>query len=131
MNNGREDAVAIVRDLTGGLGADVAIEAVGVPATFELTTQLARPGGHVANIGVHGKPATLHLEDLWIRNLTITTGLVDTYSTPTLLRLVQGHQVDAGRFVTHRFSLNQFDEAYDVFARAADTGALKVVLART
>ena len=75
-----------MRELTGGLGADVAIEAVGVPATFELCAALVRPGGHVANIGVHGKPATLHLEELWIRDVTITTGLVDTYSTPTLLR---------------------------------------------
>jgi alcohol dehydrogenase len=131
VNNSREDALAVVRDLTGGLGADVAIEAVGVPATFELATRLARPGGHIANIGVHGQPATLHLEDLWIRNVTITTGLVDTYSTPTLLRLAQGRQIDADRFVTHRFALDQFDEAYDVFTRAADTGALKVVLTRT
>ena len=128
VNNGREDPLAIVRDLTGGLGADVAIEAVGVPPTFELATQLARPGGHIANIGVHGEPATLHLEELWIRNVTITTGLVDTYSTPTLLRLTQGGQVDAGRFITHHFTLDQFEEAYDVFGRAADTGALKVVL---
>jgi alcohol dehydrogenase len=131
INNSREDPLTIVRELTGGLGADVAIEAVGVPATFELCTQLARPGGHIANIGVHGKPATLHLEDLWIRNVTITTGLVDTYSTPTLLRLATGNQVDAGRFVTHHFHLDQFDEAYDVFSRAADTGALKVVLTRS
>lgn len=130
INNGREDALAIVRELTGGLGADVAIEAVGVPDTFELATQLARPGGHIANIGVHGTPVTLHLEDLWIRNITITTGLVDTYSTPTLLQLAQGHQIDAERFVTHHFTLDQFDEAYDVFGRAADTGALKVVLTR-
>ncbi len=131
INNSREDALTIVRDLTDGLGADVAIEAVGVPDTFELATQLARPGGHIANIGVHGQPATLHLEELWIRNVTITTGLVDTYSTPTLLKLAQGHQVDADQFVTHHFTLDQFDEAYDVFARAADTGALKVVLTRT
>jgi alcohol dehydrogenase len=131
INNGREDALAIVQELTGGLGADVAIEAVGVPDTFELATQLARPGGHIANIGVHGKPVTLHLEDLWIRNITITTGLVDTYSTPTLLKLAQGHAIDAERFVTHHFTLDQFDEAYDVFARAADTGALKVVLTRS
>ena len=128
VNNSREDPLAIVRELTGGLGADVAIEAVGVPDTFELATQLARPGGHIANIGVHGEPATLHLEELWIRNVTITTGLVDTYSTPTLLRLTQGGQVDAGRFITHHFTLDQFEEAYDVFGRAADTGALKVVL---
>jgi len=130
INNSNRDAVAEVMDMTGGLGADVAIEAVGVPATFELATKLARPGGHIANIGVHGEPVTLHLEDLWIRNVTITTGLVDTYSTPTLLRLAQGHQMDVERFVTHRFTLDQFDEAYDVFSRAADTGALKVVLTR-
>ena len=117
--------------MTGGLGADVAIEAVGVPATFDLATKLARPGGHIANIGVHGEPVMLHLEELWIRNVTITTGLVDTYSTPTLLRLAQGHQMDVDRFVTHHFTLDQFDEAYDVFSRAADTGALKVVLTRT
>ncbi|HEY8546677.1 MAG TPA: zinc-dependent alcohol dehydrogenase family protein [Acidimicrobiales bacterium] len=131
VNNGREDPVEALQALTGGLGADVAIEAVGVPATFELTTRLVRPGGHVANVGVHGQPATLHLEDLWIRDVTITTGLVDTFSTPTLLRLVEGRQVDAERFVTHRFRLDQFEEAYDVFSRAADTGALKVVLTRS
>jgi alcohol dehydrogenase len=131
VNNGREDPLQTVRDLTDGLGADVAIEAVGVPAAFELTAALARPGGHIANIGVHGEPATLHLEELWIKNVTITTGLVDTYSTPTLLRLAQGRQIDAGRFVTHHFGLDQFEEAYDVFARAGETGALKVVLTRT
>ncbi len=119
-----------IRDLTDGLGADVAIEAVGVPATFELATQLIRPGGHVANIGVHGEPATLHLEDLWTRDVTITTGLVDTYSTPTLLKLLRGGQLDAARFITHHFALDQIAEAYDVFDRAADTGALKVVLSR-
>jgi alcohol dehydrogenase len=128
VNNGREDAVAAVRALSGGLGADVAIEAVGVPQTFELCTELVRPGGHIANIGVHGRPATLHLESLWTRDVTITTGLVDTYSTPTLLRLVTARQVESGRFVTHHFALDQMVEAYDVFARAADTGALKVVL---
>jgi alcohol dehydrogenase len=130
VNNGRENALEAVQALTDGLGADVAIEAVGLPATFELAATLIRPGGRVANIGVHGEPATLHLEDLWIRDVTITTGLVDTYSTPTLLRLTTTHQVDAGRFVTHHFHLDQFIEAYDVFARAGDTGALKVVLTR-
>jgi alcohol dehydrogenase len=130
VNNTQEDALAIIQELTGGLGADVAIEAVGVPATFELATTLVRPGGHIANIGVHGKPVTLHLETLWTRDVTITTGLVDTSSTPTLLRLVAGRQVDVQRFVTHRFALPQMMEAYDVFARAADTAALKVVLTR-
>lgn len=128
VNNGLEDPIEVVKRLTDGLGADVAIEAVGVPATFELTAALARPGGHVANIGVHGEPATLHLEELWIKDVTITTGLVDTYSTPTFLRLLQGHQLDADRFVTHRFALSDFESAYDVFADAANTGALKVCL---
>jgi alcohol dehydrogenase len=130
VNNGREDAVAYVKDLTEGLGADVAIEAVGVPQSFELCTELVRPGGRVANIGVHGKPATLHLESLWIRDVTVTTGLVDTYSTPTLLRLVAAHQIDAARFVTHHFPLTEMEAAYDTFQRAAETGAVKVVLTR-
>jgi alcohol dehydrogenase len=130
INPKREDAVSIVRELTDGLGADVAIEAVGTPEAFELTVDLARPCGRVANVGVHGKPATLHLEQLWIKDITITTGLVDTYSTPTFLRLLSSHQLDATRFVTHRFRLDEFMDAYDVFARAADTGALKVVLTR-
>lgn len=130
VNNSREDAVEIVKELTGGLGADVAIEAVGIPQTFELCTELIRPGGHVANVGVHGAPAVLHLEDLWIKDVTIRTGLVDTYSTPTLLRLVSSGQLDVGRFVTHHFEMDRFMEAYDVFARAGDTGALKVVLTR-
>jgi alcohol dehydrogenase len=130
LNNTTDDPVARVMEMTGGLGADVAIEAVGVPETFELCARLVRPGGHVANIGVHGKPATLHLEDLWIKNVTITTGLVDTYSTPTLLRLVAAQQIDPSRFVTHRFGLDEFLDAYDTFGRAADTGALKVVLSR-
>jgi len=130
FNNGKDGAVEFVRGLTGGLGADVAIEAVGVPASFELCAELVRPGGHVANIGVHGKSATLHLESLWTRDVTITTGLVDTYSTPTLLRLVASHQVDAAQFATHHFKMADMLEAYDVFARAADTGAIKVVISR-
>ena len=130
VNNSREDAVAVVRALTDGLGADVSIEAVGVPESFELCTELVRPGGHVANIGVHGRPATLHLESLWTRDVTVTTGLVDTYSTPTLLRLVRSRQVNAEQFVSHHFSMGQMLEAYDVFARASETGALKVVLTR-
>jgi alcohol dehydrogenase len=130
VNNDREDPGEVVAGLTGGLGADVAVEAVGVPATFELAAALIRPGGRVANVGVHGEPATLHLEDLWIRDVTITTGLVDTYSTPTLLRLIAAHQLDAQRFITHHFGLGEMMDAYDVFARAGDTGALKVVISR-
>jgi alcohol dehydrogenase len=130
VNNSVDDPVARVAELTSGLGADVAIEAVGIPETFELCTRLIRPGGRVANIGVHGRPATLHLEDLWIKNVTIRTGLVDTSSTPTLLRLVAAHQIDTARFVTHRFALDEFEHAYDIFGRAGETGAIKVVLSR-
>jgi alcohol dehydrogenase len=128
INSGRDDALAIVRELTGGLGADVAIEAVGVPATFELATSLVRPGGRIANVGVHGKPATLHLETLWTRDVTITTGLVDTFSTPTLIRLLAGGQLHTNTFVTQRFALDDMMAAYDTFGRASETGALKVVL---
>jgi alcohol dehydrogenase len=130
INNSTEDPIAKVQELTDGLGADVAIEAVGIPATFELCTKLIRPGGRVANIGVHGEPATLHLEELWIRDVTITTGLVDTFSTPTLLQLVEAGRIDPGAFITHRFGMDEFMDAYDVFARAGETGALKVVLSR-
>ena len=125
-----EDVLGAVRDLTDGLGADVAIEAVGVPETFELCTRVVRPGGRVANVGVHGKPATLHLEDLWIRNLTITPGLVDTRTTPTLLRMVAGGQLSSQGLVTHRFGLDEMMDAYDIFGRAADNEALKVALFR-
>jgi len=130
VNNSQQDPVDVVHLLTDGLGADVTIEAVGVPASFELAVKLVRPGGRIANIGVHGEPATLHLEEQWIRNITITTGLVDAYSTPTLLKLLTSHQLDAAKFVTHHFGLNEFDQAYDVFSRAAETSALKVVLTR-
>ena len=128
INNGREDAVARIMEMTGGLGADSAFEAVGVPATFELATELIRPGGRVANIGVHGKPASLHLEKLWIRDVTVTTGLVDTFSIPQLMRLIASGRLDPSLFATHRFALEDTMAAYDTFADAAHTNALKVVL---
>ena len=118
----------VVFELTLGLGADVAIEAVGVPSSFELCTSLVRPGGHVANVGVHGEPATLHLETLWIKNVTITTGLVDTRTTPLLLRLLSEKVLDVSSLCTHRFGLDEMQDAYDVFSRAGETGALKVAL---
>jgi alcohol dehydrogenase len=99
-------------------------------ATFELAVKLVRPGGRIANVGVHGAPVTLHLEDQWIRDITITTGLVDTSSTPTLMRMLTSGQIDAKPFISHHFALDEFDEAYDIFSRPADTGALKVVLSR-
>jgi alcohol dehydrogenase len=128
INNGREDAVKRVLELTGGLGADVAVEAVGIPATFELAAELIRPGGKLANVGVHGKPVTLHLEKLWIKDVTITTGLVDTRTIPQLLSLIGGGRLDPTVLATHRFPLDAAMKAYDVFSDAAKTHALKVVL---
>ncbi len=119
---------AQIMELTEGLGADVAVEAVGIPQTFELATGLIRPGGRVANIGVHGHPATLHLESMWSRDVTITTGLVDTSTIPQLMTLIQGGRLDPTVLATHRFGLNDTMAAYDTFADAATTGALKVVL---
>jgi alcohol dehydrogenase len=130
VNNSREDPLTVIRELTGRLGADVSIEAVGTPATFELAVQLVRPGGRIANIGVHGQGATLHLDELWAKDITITTGQVDTSSIPTLMHMVTTGQIDAKRFITHHFSLDDIEAAYDVFARSAETSALKVVLSR-
>ncbi|MFJ6015881.1 zinc-dependent alcohol dehydrogenase family protein [Streptomyces sp. NPDC092952] len=123
-----EEPEQLVADLTDGLGADVVMEAVGVPETFEMCTRMARPGGRIANIGVHGRPAILHLEDLWIKDITLTTGLVDTVSTPVLLSMMASGRLSTAELVTHRFELGQMEEAYDVFGRAAETGAVKVAL---
>ncbi len=117
-----------MKTMTDGLGFDSVIEAVGIPETFELCADLVRPGGTVANVGVHGASAALHLERLWIRNVTITTGLVDTSSTPTLLRLLADGRLATEGLVTHRFGLDEIQDAYDVFERPQDTGALKVAL---
>jgi len=130
LNPRTDDVVARVAAMTDGLGADVVIEAVGTPETFELCTELVRPGGHVANVGVHGKPATLHLESLWIKNVTITTGLVDAYSTPTLLSMVASGSLDPTPFATHHFALDDIESAYDVFGNAAETNALKVIISK-
>jgi alcohol dehydrogenase len=130
INDAEQDPVAIIRGVTERLGADVAIEAVGTPATFEMAVKLIRPGGRVANVGVHGQPVTLHLEREWIRDITITTGLVDASSTSTLMRLVASGQLDASRFITDRFGLDEIEKAYELFGNAARNGSLKVVLTR-
>jgi alcohol dehydrogenase len=128
VNNTHDDPLPVVRELTGGLGADVAIEAVGLSETFTLATTLVRPVGRVANVGVHGAPTSLHLEELWSRDLTITMGLVDTYTIPVLLRMVVSRQIDTKPFATHHFAIEDIMEAYDAFSRASETGALKVIL---
>ncbi len=117
-----------VRQMTDGLGVDVAIEAVGVPETFTACTEIVRPGGSVANVGVHGAPVELALQDLWIMDLSVTMGLVSTNTTAMLLKLVAQHKLAAERFATHRFELGEIMDAYDTFGRAAETQALKVVL---
>jgi len=128
INSKDGKAVDTVMKMTGGRGVDTAIEAVGIPATFELCQQLIAPGGTIANIGVHGTKVSLHLETLWDRNITITTRLVDTVSTPMLLNVLQAHKIDPKLLITHRFKLDHILDAYDTFAHAADTRALKVII---
>jgi alcohol dehydrogenase len=123
-----DDAEQEILALSDGQGVDVAMEAVGVPATFDLCTRIVRPGGTVANIGVHGAPTTLHLEELWIKNITITTGLVSGSTIPVLLRLARDGRIEAEKLGTHHFGLAEIMQAYDVFAAADEHDALKVVL---
>jgi alcohol dehydrogenase len=122
------EAVKEILALTDGAGVDVAIEAVGVPATFDVCQSILAPGGRLANVGVHGRPVELHLEKLWSHNITLTTRLVDTVTTPSLLRMVEAKRLQPGRLVTHRFALSDAMKAYDTFANAAHEKALKVVL---
>ena len=128
INSGNEDAVKKVMKLTDGTGVDVAIEAVGLPETFELCQEIVNTGGHIANVGVHGKSTILHLETLWSKNITITTGLVDTFSTPMLFKNVQSGKLDPKKLITHRFKLEQIIEAYDTFEHASKEKALKIIL---
>jgi alcohol dehydrogenase len=121
-------ALETVLKMTGDRGVDTAIEAVGIPATFELCEKIVASGGTIANIGVHGTKVDLHLENLWDRNITITTRLVDTVSTPMLLNVLRSRKLDPKLLVTHRFKLDAILEAYETFAHAADTRALKVII---
>ncbi|KQB56215.1 MULTISPECIES: zinc-dependent alcohol dehydrogenase family protein [Acidovorax] len=128
VNSGRESAAEAVKRLTEGVGVDTAIEAVGIPATFGICQEIVAPGGVIANVGVHGSKVDLHLETLWMQNISITTRLVDTQTTSMLLKTVVAKKLDPSGLITHRFTLNQMMEAYDTFARAAQTKALKVVI---
>ncbi|MGB3847059.1 MAG: zinc-dependent alcohol dehydrogenase family protein [Sphingopyxis sp.] len=128
LNSRDGEAAARLMALTGGRGADTVIEAVGIPATFELCQDLVAAGGTIANIGVHGAKADLHLDRLWSHNIAITTRLVDTAATPMLLRMVEAEQIDPRKLITHRFPMTDILKAYDVFEHAADTGALKVII---
>ncbi|AMP15894.1 zinc-dependent alcohol dehydrogenase family protein [Collimonas pratensis] len=128
INSADGKAAEAVKRLTGGPGVDAAIEAVGVPATFLLCQELIAAGGIIANIGVHGQKVDLHLERLWSQNIAITTRLVDTVTTPMLLKTVQSQKIDPTRLITHRFKLDQILDAYDTFSHAAETKALKVII---
>jgi alcohol dehydrogenase len=125
-----ENAVDRIFALTDGVGVDVAIEAVGIPASFDTCQQVIAPGGHIANVGVHGKSVELHLEKLWIQNINISTGLVNTNTTPMLLKTVQSGKIEPGQLITHRFKLDDILEAYEVFANAAKEKAIKVILSQ-
>ncbi len=114
--------------MTDGLGVDVAIEAVGVPATFDICQKIVSAGGNIANVGVHGKPVELHIEELWIKNINISMGLVSTNTTPMLLKTLGAGKVDPGKLVTHRFALDNIIDAYEVFGNAAREKAMKVIL---
>lgn len=128
INSSDGKAVERVMELTKGAGVDVAIEAVGVPATFDICQGIVGAGGCVANVGVHGKPVSLHLEKLWDRNISITTRLVDTVTTPMLLKVIGSGKIEPKKLVTHRFALHDIMQAYDTFGNAAREGALKVIL---
>jgi alcohol dehydrogenase len=128
VNSADGNAAAAVMKMTGDRGVDTVIEAVGIPATFELCEKIVAPGGTIANIGVHGTKVALHLERLWDRNITITTRLVDTVSTPMLLNLLRSRKLDPKLLITHRFTLDRVLDAYETFAHAADTHALKVII---
>lgn len=128
INNASENAIDKINALTNKRGVDTAIEAVGIPATFELCQSIIGAGGTIANVGVHGKSVELHLEALWAKNITITTRLVDTVTTPMLLKTIQSKKLDAKQLITHHFKLSDIISAYDTFQNAAREKALKVIL---
>ncbi len=128
VNSSNGKAMEAVMALTEDRGVDTAIEAVGIPATFELCETIVAPGGNIANIGVHGAKVDLHLEHLWDRNISLTTRLVDTSSTPMLLKVLKAQKIDPKQLITHRFTLDDILEAYETFGDAARSKALKVVI---
>ena len=128
INSGDGKATQRVMELTEGAGVDVAIEAVGLPTTFDICQSIVAAGGRIANVGVHGKPVELHMEKLWDRNISLTTRLVDTVTTPMLLKVVRSGKLQPSKLVTHRFAMSDIMKAYDTFGNAAKEGALKVVL---
>ncbi|TXD94418.1 zinc-dependent alcohol dehydrogenase family protein [Gillisia hiemivivida] len=127
INSGTEDAIKKILSETAD-GVDVAIEAVGAPVTFDICQQIVRPGGNIANIGVHGKSVDLKIQDLWIKNITITMGLVNTNTTPMLLKTVTSKKIQPEKLITHHFKLDEIMRAYEVFGNASEEKALKIIL---
>ncbi|MFO7721049.1 MAG: zinc-binding dehydrogenase, partial [Gillisia sp.] len=127
INTSKEDAVKKILSETKD-GVDVAIEAVGVPETFDICQKIVRPGGHIANVGVHGKPVEFQIQDLWIKNITLTTGLVNTNTTPMLLKTVSSGKLKPAQLITHHFKLENILEAYEVFGNAGKEKAIKVII---
>ncbi|RCK53660.1 alcohol dehydrogenase [Thalassospira profundimaris] len=125
---GKDDVIASVMDMTDGLGVDVAIEAVGVPATFDTCQKIVSAGGNIANVGVHGTAVDLHIEELWIKNINISMGLVNTNTTPMLMKTLQSGKVKPEQLITHRFKLGEIEQAYEVFGNASREKAMKVIL---
>lgn len=128
VNSSDGKAAEAIKQLTGGRGVDTAIEAVGIPTTFGLCQEIVAAGGTIANIGVHGKKVDLHLETLWSRNISITTGLVDTATTPLLLKIVTSKKIDPKKLITHHFPFDRIIDAYETFSHAAQNHTLKVIL---
>ncbi|MGZ3392236.1 MAG: zinc-dependent alcohol dehydrogenase family protein, partial [Isosphaeraceae bacterium] len=128
INSGDGRAVETLMALTNGKGVDVAVEAVGIPATFDLCQKIVAAGGHLANIGVHGRPVSFSIEKLWAHNITLTTRLVDTETIPMLMKMVESGKLQPKQFITHRFPLRDVMKAYDTFGSAAKENALKVIL---
>jgi alcohol dehydrogenase len=127
INSAKTDVAGAIRTSTKD-GVDVAIEAVGIPATFDICQAIVRPGGHIANVGVHGKSVDFQIQKLWIQNITLTTGLVNTNTTPMLLKTVESKTLEPANLITHRFTFDQFEKAYEVFGNAAKEKALKVIV---
>jgi alcohol dehydrogenase len=128
INSGTGDVFKFINELTDGEGVDVAIEAVGLPQTFDICQHIIRPGGHIANVGVHGKSVDFQIQELWIKNITLTTGLVNTNTVPMLLNAVASKRISPNKLITHRFKLDQILEAYEVFQNGAKEKALKVLI---
>lgn len=128
VNSGDGNPVEKIMELTGGKGVDVAIEAVGLPVTFDICQEILKPGGRIANVGVHGQSVDLHIEKLWTLNIPLTTGLVSTTSTPMLLKTVQSKKLQPEQLITHRFPFSDIMKAYDVFRNAAKEKAIKVII---